>query len=151
MFKKVENNITNSLAVIADTSSATRFALFPGCYDEARQAWKGVKAYENGTFGTEIWFTQCYVLESTGKNLWDLSHITLNASNPLKRSLFRCGAIQTVTASTKEQTRNVFTALLPTSAKKMTFSLPSKTANINSSVAALRVTTCAPAAAGTRA
>lgn len=54
MFKKVENNITNSLAVIADTSSATRFALFPGCYDEARQAWKGVEAYENGTFGTEI-------------------------------------------------------------------------------------------------
>ncbi len=67
MFKKVENNITNSLAVIADTSSATRFALFPGCYDEARQAWKGVEAYENGTFGTEIWFTKCYLLEATGK------------------------------------------------------------------------------------
>lgn len=67
MFKKVENNITNSLAVIADTSSATRFALFPGCYDEARKAWKGVECYENGTFGTEIWFTKCYLLEATGK------------------------------------------------------------------------------------
>lgn len=67
MFKQVENNITNSLAVIADTSSATRFALFPGCYDEARKAWKGVKCYENGTFGTEIWFTKCYLLEVTGK------------------------------------------------------------------------------------
>lgn len=67
MFKQVETNITNSLAVIADTSSATRFALFPGCYDEARKAWKGVECYENGTFGTEIWFTKCYLLEVTGK------------------------------------------------------------------------------------
>lgn len=31
MFIEVKNNITNSLAVIADTSSGTRFALFPGC------------------------------------------------------------------------------------------------------------------------
>lgn len=67
MFKKVENNITNSLAVIAEASSATRFALFPGCYDENRKAWKGVECYENGTFGTEIWFTKCYLLEQTGK------------------------------------------------------------------------------------
>ena len=44
MLKKVENNVANAVAVIADTSSATRFALFPGCYDEARQDWKGVKA-----------------------------------------------------------------------------------------------------------
>lgn len=67
MFIEVENNITNSLAVIADTSSVTRFALFPGCYNEDLKAWKGVKYYENGTFGTEIWFTKCYVLETTGK------------------------------------------------------------------------------------
>lgn len=67
MFKKVENNVANAVAVIADTSSAERFALFPGCYDEARKAWKGVEYYENGTFGTEIWFTECYVLETTGK------------------------------------------------------------------------------------
>ena len=67
MFIEVENNITNSLAVIADTSSGTRFALFPGCYDEERNAWKGVKCYENGTFGTDIWFTKCYMLETTGK------------------------------------------------------------------------------------
>lgn len=67
MFIEVENNITNSLAVIADTSNGERFALFPGCYNENRKAWKGVKCYENGTFGTEIWFTKCYVLETTGK------------------------------------------------------------------------------------
>ena len=67
MFKEVENNVVNSLAVIEDASNATRFALFPGCYDEERNAWKGVKCYENGTFGTEIWFTKCYLLESTGK------------------------------------------------------------------------------------
>lgn len=67
MFIEVENNITNSLAVIADTSSGTRFALFPGCYDEERKAWKGVVCYENGTFGTDTWFTKCYMLELTGK------------------------------------------------------------------------------------
>lgn len=67
MLKEVKNNVANAVAVIADTSSAERFALFPGCYDEARKAWKGVEYYENGTFGTEIWFTECYVLKTTGK------------------------------------------------------------------------------------
>lgn len=67
MYNKIENNVVNAVAVIADPSYATRYAFFPGCYDETRKAWKGVTVYENGTFGTEIWFTKCYLLEVTGK------------------------------------------------------------------------------------
>nr|DAP78686.1 MAG TPA: hypothetical protein [Caudoviricetes sp.] len=88
MFIEVKNNITNSLAVIADTSSGTRFALFPGYYDEERKAWKGVEAYENGTFGTDIWFTKCYLLEATGKQkfLGFIPHYT-ECFNPVETVL----------------------------------------------------------------
>lgn len=67
MYNEANNNVAGAVKVIADTSYSTRYAMFPGCYDETRKAWKGVKCYENGTFGTDIWFTKCYILEVTGK------------------------------------------------------------------------------------
>lgn len=67
MYKEVNNNVAGAVKVIADASYSTRYAFFPGCYDETRKAWKGVTVYENGTFGTDIWFTKCYLLEVTGK------------------------------------------------------------------------------------
>jgi hypothetical protein len=54
MYNEANNNVAGAVKVIADTSYSTRYAMFPGCYDEARKAWKGVKCYENGTFGTDI-------------------------------------------------------------------------------------------------
>ena len=67
MYNEVKNNVVNAIAVIGDPSCSKRYAFFPGCYDETRKAWKGVTVYENGTFGTDIWFTKCYLLEVTGK------------------------------------------------------------------------------------
>ena len=75
MFSKVENNVVNAVAVLADPSYAARYAFFPGCYDEERNAWKGVECYENGTVGANTaWFTKCYLLKRlANKPLWAIS------------------------------------------------------------------------------
>lgn len=68
MYNEVKNNVANAVTVIGDPSYSTRYAFFPCCYDEDRNAWKGVECYEDGTVGANsAWFTKCYRLESTGK------------------------------------------------------------------------------------
>lgn len=69
MYKEVNNNVAGAVKVIADASyTSIRYAFFPCCYDEDRNAWKGVECYEDGTVGNMwLWFTKCYLLEATGK------------------------------------------------------------------------------------
>lgn len=68
MYKEVKSNVAGAVKVIATPSSSIRYAMFPGCYDEERNAWKGVECYENGNIGSMwLWFTKCYLLEATGE------------------------------------------------------------------------------------
>lgn len=68
MYKEVNNNVAGAVKVIGDASYSTRYAFFPCCYDEDRNAWKGVECYEDGTVGANsAWFTKCYLLQATGK------------------------------------------------------------------------------------
>ena len=68
MYKEVNNNVARAVKVIGDVSYSTRYAFFPGCYDEERNAWKGVECYEDGSVGNMwLWFTKCYLLEATGE------------------------------------------------------------------------------------
>lgn len=69
MYKEVNNNVAGAVKVIADASyTSIRYAFFPCCYDEDRNAWKGVECYENGNVGNMwLWFTKCYLLEVTGE------------------------------------------------------------------------------------
>lgn len=68
MYKEANNNVARAVKVIANPSSSIRYAMFPGCYDEERNAWKGVECYENGNIGNMwLWFTKCYLLEATGE------------------------------------------------------------------------------------
>lgn len=64
MYKEVNNNVAGAVKVIADASyTSIRYAFFPCCYDEDRNAWKGVECYEDGTVGNMwLWFTKCYML-----------------------------------------------------------------------------------------
>lgn len=69
-FKEVKNNVPGAIKVLAEVSGAPRFALFPGCYDEERNAWKGVECYENGYVDVaEVWFTKCFLLKATGEKV----------------------------------------------------------------------------------
>lgn len=71
MYKEVNNNVAGAVKVIGDASYSTRYAFFPCCYDEDRNAWKGVECYEDGTVGANsVWVTECYLLESTGRQIF---------------------------------------------------------------------------------
>lgn len=111
MFIEVENNITNSLAVIAEVA-ITKSAK-PGKALSATKTEHSV--LKSGSQNAICW------KQPESKNLWDLSHMTLNASNPLKPSLFRCGATRTASVSTKALAHSVFTALLLTPELKTIF------------------------------
>lgn len=116
MYKEVNNNVAGAVKVIGDASYSTRYAFFPCCYDEDRNAWKGVECYEDGTVGATALGLQNAICwkRPESKNLWGLSRIIPNGSTPLKLCLSRCGAMKTVTVSTKALMRSVFTALSPT-------------------------------------